>query len=108
MVAGACYSLLGRRVSSLLRIRIALVQFSFSVLQQVQPGFRCFLAGSGRFALFWGGSPLFQLVPLSLYNILADLLQFELFFWPFSALFLWGFLIYLIGYCGWLLVALLW
>jgi hypothetical protein len=33
---------------------------------------------------FGGGSPLFQLVPLSLYNILADLLQFELFFWPFQ------------------------
>lgn len=43
MVASACYSLLGIRIS-LLRLRIAL--FSVVVLQPVQAGFRCFSAGS--------------------------------------------------------------
>jgi hypothetical protein len=53
LVASACYSLSEIRIP-LLRIRIALVQFSFSVLQPVQARFQCFSAGSGSFALFCG------------------------------------------------------
>jgi len=78
------------------------------------------LASSSRFALLLGFFGQFRLdyvvfgwlISIStgfslFYNILADLLRFKL----FSGLFqhcLWGFVIILQGYCGWLLVALLW
>jgi hypothetical protein len=54
-----------------------------------------------------GVSPLFQLVPLSFYNILADLLQFDLFFglfqpclWGFSDYFDWLLWVVVMHYCG--------
>jgi hypothetical protein len=116
-------------ISGRFLVFIGQLKLVLSVSQLVQINSQWFSANSGRFAVFLG-----QFKPICIvtwffwpvqdyvvfgwlisistgfslfYNILADLLRFKL----FSGLFqhcLWGFVIILQGYCGWLLVALLW